>query len=280
MPHSAVGRVSRTAIRVGLALGLTGLVVGCGSEPPVTAADMIHVHDLIVDDGQPTYVATHAGLFELVDGRAELRGEGVDDLMAAVRTDAPELLASGHPDLRAEALRVDGRPPLLGIVVRDGDEWEPRALLGEADFHALAEGDRLLFGADGTSGYLLVSEDDGQSWSRRGAVEVVALAVDPESDENLAGVGLDGRLLLSDDGGVNWRDGSVPDALDAAWTAAGLVVLTEGGDVIGATGDREMLGSVSAAAAITSDGDTLWALVPPAELLRSIDGGRTWMTSR
>ncbi|WCO68041.1 hypothetical protein PO878_04795 [Iamia majanohamensis] len=239
---------------------------------------MVHVHEVLVRDDDTALVATHRGLRRVVDGELVPVGARSHDLMAATLDDG-EILASGHPDLRDPDLIVEGRPPLLGVVASDdGEEWTARSLLGEADFHELVVvGDRL-FGADFTAGAVRVSEDGGRTWaSRAGDVQLVALAVDPDDDDQMLGADLDRGLVGSEDGGATWNDRDGPELVDLDWTADGAFGRDEGGAIYRSEGDSwRQVGDLAAVDALGTRGDELYALQLPATVFRSADGGLTW----
>lgn len=168
---SAVSQRARLTAAVaasGLALTACGNSESTTTEPSTERADddeLIHVHDgLVGAGGSPVYLAAHTGLYELRDGESVPRSDRFDDLMAAAIERDGTLIASGHPDLSREDLRVEGEPPLLGLVESEDESmWTPRSLLGDVDFHALTVADGRLYGADSTSARVLVSDDGGQT---------------------------------------------------------------------------------------------------------------------
>ena len=77
---------------------------------------------------------------------------------------APDrFLGSGHP------APDQTLPPNLGLIEsRDGGQtWQSLSLLGDADFHVLQSAGRRVYGFDATHARLMVSSDDGRSWSER-----------------------------------------------------------------------------------------------------------------
>ncbi|HVM55755.1 MAG TPA: hypothetical protein VM262_21400 [Acidimicrobiales bacterium] len=86
-------------------------------------------------------------------------------------------LASGHPDLRDRRLRVDGKPPLLGLVERGdaGATWEPRSLLGHV-----------------------------RTWERLSSIEITSFAIDPD-DVQRAVAATGNGVVVSTDGGRSWQ---------------------------------------------------------------------------
>lgn len=263
----------------------TSLLAACATDDPdVTAGagqahdDVVHVHDLLIRDDDTVLVATHLGLRRIDGDVLTPVSDDLHDLMAAV-LDGETILASGHPDLRDDTLRVDDRPPLLGVVESsDGDTWSPRSLLGEADFHRLLFVDDVLYGANSSDDSVWVSDDAGRTWApRQGVVQLVAMAVDPVDADRMIGVDLDRGLVRSDDGGDSWTDTGGPELVDLEWVDDGAFGLDGDGDVYRFDeGTWTRVGDLADVAALGTRGDELFALRLPATVLRSTDGGTTW----
>lgn len=240
----------------------------------------LHVHALAVDpeDGQTLLAATHTGLFRVDGDGARRVSEHWHDLMAfAVAADGG-LLASGHPALDTDHLRVPGRPPHLGLVRSDdgGRSWSEVSLLGEADLHALVVTEGLLLGAEATQGSLLASTDGGRSWQERGQVELVALAAQPDG-QLLVGSTID-RVVRSDDGGRTWAPVTAGPAVLATAEDA-FIAADPHGQVHRSTDgvDWERVGSLpSAPEALLGDGARLYAWTVDNGLQVSDDAGATW----
>lgn len=251
---------------------------------PSHDGELVHVHDVLVGaGGSPVYLAAHTGLYELRNGEVVARSDRFDDLMAAAIEPDGTLVASGHPDLSDDELRVEGKSPLLGLVEsNDGSRWTPRSLLGDADFHALVVADGVLFGADSTSARVLVSDDGGHTWKpRAGEAQLLDLVVDPSDLDRMVGVDLDRGLVSSDDGGRSWEDvPEVPELIDLEWTTSGaLVAIDTEGSVMRSTDvgiTWETIASITGAQALGSDGADLYAYAPPVGLHRSADDGESW----
>ena len=209
---------------VGLLLGaaLTA-VTACAAEDdtlpaaqPPAEPGFGHVHGLGVNPAdEKLYAATHFGLWVADDGRLERVGDAHHDLMGFTVLGEDRFAASGHPLLDEDAL-----PPHLGYIVSDdgGHTWQSVALLGEADFHALAHTDDGLYGYDASGGRLLHSPD-GEDWDAR-ATDVRLPAVVPDPDEHthlLAAQAADAtetdtELVRSRDGGQSWEAVDAPAA--------------------------------------------------------------------
>jgi len=256
---------------------------GSGAER-ADEGELVHVHDVLVGaGGTPVYLAAHTGLYELRNGELVARSDRFDDLMAAAIESDGTLIASGHPDLSSEDLRVEGKPPLLGLVESDdGSTWTPRSLLGDADFHALVATEGRLYGADPTSARVMVSDDGGRTWEpRAGNAQLLDLAVDPTDPDQMVGVDLDQGVALSDDGGDTWEPvAGAPELIDLEWTSSALVGLDTEGSIMRST-DAGLTwihaSSMTGAEALGSDGTHLYAYIPPIGLHRSGDDGESWI---
>ena len=171
-----------------------------------------HIHGLAVDPGDAAviYIATHAGLVKgTQDKDRQFVGDDRSDFMGfIIHPTVPGLMmASGHP---AEGSRF---PNPRGVIVsRDGGRtWQPLALEGMADFHALtlsrADGDTLYgWNVGRNPGLYRVSLRNG-TWGRveiRGLAEVYSLGAHPQERETLV-AGTRSGLLVSRDGGQSWE---------------------------------------------------------------------------
>jgi len=275
---------TRSAL-VAIVLGAT-LLAGCGAErreePAAEPAGSQagHIHGLGVDPADGSLlIATHSGLFRAQRGAREVArvGDSRQDTMGFTVVGPGEYLGSGHPDVR------DDLPGLLGLLRSNdaGRSWTPVSLLGQADFHALRASGRTVYGADATSGKLLVSADGGRTWQERTPpAPVLDLAVDPAAPGHLVAT-TEAGLFSSRDAGRRWRplDRELIGLL--TWTDALVLVDGRGAVRRSADGGRTWTeaGSIGAPpAALTSDGRTLLVATPENLVRRSGDGGRTWET--
>lgn len=227
--------LARSIIAVALATA-----AACAPDSPDVVAgadDLGHIHDIVELEGE-LLIATHSGLYRVDEPTtAVLVGTERHDLMA-LTTDGSALQASGHPDLRIDAYRVEGLPAHLGLAESNdgGQSWSVDPdLLGRIDFHALAWAGDVLFGAD-TEGRIRARQPDG-TWNSRGRLDAADLAVDPTDPTHLLAAS-DGALWHSTDGGRTWlADPSAPAITQVEWTVAdGVVAATTGGDIRQATG--------------------------------------------
>ena len=276
-------RRSRLAAVPGAVVATLLLLSGCTGEQdpsasPVPEAALGHVHGLGTDPGSGTlYVASHLGVFTLTDDGTVTRvADRWQDTMALTVIGPGHLLASGHPDLREDL------PVQLGLLEsRDGAEtWQPVALSGEADFHALeAIGDRV-WGYDSVSGRLLTTTDR-QRW--RAVAEgspLVDLAADGDPQSVLATTP-DGRLLRY---GVA---GGPPEEV-AGSPPVVLVDRAEDGSLVGVTADGVLhvagadatgwrrAGEVPGSPHAFDAAGAGWHVATADGVHRSDDEGRTW----
>lgn len=289
MTGSAVPHRTRLAVAVVIsslvlmACGDSGSAIAESGTERITDGDLVHVHDVLVGaGGTSVYLAAHTGLYEMRNGELVARSDRFDDLMAAAIEPDGTLIASGHPDLSSEHLRVEGKPPLLGLVESDdGETWTPRSLLGDADFHALVATDGWMYGADSTSARVLVSDDGGHTWEpRAGVAQLLDLAVDPTDLDQMAGVELERGLAVSDDGGDSWEavEGA-PQLVDLEWTSSALVGIDAEGSIMRSTDGGltwALISSIAGAEALGNYGTDLYAYVQPVRLHRSSDDGESW----
>ena len=135
------------------------------------------------------------------------------------------------------------QPPMLGLIrSRDsGRSWQPVSLAGEADFHVLRFSKGRIYGFDATQGRLMVSDDDGGNWKERRPPAALFDVAVDPRDRDHVVAATEKGLFESRDGGRRWRQLDAQRAGLLAWAPDGLVLVEGQGGV-----------------------------------LRSADGGRTW----
>ena len=210
------------------ALFLTASCAG-GADDGATRNDasepeIVHVHGLGVDPADETlYAATHHGVFRIPEkGKAVRVADRYQDTMGFTVAGPGRVLASGHPSVDDKKLRVEGKPPLLGLIEStDGAEtWRSLSLLGEADFHALGFVEGVVYGHDATGGRFMASRD-GKEWDTRSDIRMQTFAVNPSEPDVVAAVGETG-LIRSVDGGRSWAPAPGPVVQWLSWAEAGL----------------------------------------------------------
>jgi hypothetical protein len=243
-------RRTGTLACLGIALGVGVAVAGCASEdggspaPSVEAAaeaSLGHVHGLGVDPADDTlYVASHHGVFRVVDGTPERVADRWQDTMGFAVVGPGHFLGSGHPDLREDL------PSSLGLIEStDGAQtWQPVSLQGDADFHSIEAVGNRIYAYDSHTGALMVS-DDRTSWNTISKQPLYDLAANPAEPDTVYATTDQGGLIVTTDGdqpvpvdgapvltGIDWQpdgplvgvapDGTVMVADDATtWRQVG-----------------------------------------------------------
>lgn len=278
-----------------LAIVAGALLFGCGEEadgplrlsaptltPQGVAYDpgMVHIHELAIDDSDGTfYIATHTGLYRLLEGGEPQRVAGFVDLMGFTIIEPGVLLASGHP---SPAMISDQKaPPHLGLIrsTDGGLTWESVALLGRADFHVLRPVSGGLYGYN-ASQRLLMFSSDLINWEPRGSVDLYGLVADPHNDNYLIGATPQG-VAISEDGGNRWRmQAGAPRIMAIAWGDLERPVgITRFGDVVELNEELEwekIYGFPAAPEALNLHESTLLAAIRGEGIWQSEDTGRTW----
>lgn len=280
-------RCLRSSVAIG-AVAVSAVISACaasGSDEVIAAAgDLGHIHDLVVGDDGALLVASHSGLWRVVDiDRAVLVGAERNDLMAMTGLDGGALVASGHPDLRLEKYRVEDRPSFLGLARSDdgGRNWEVLGLLGEADFHALVAGDDWLFAAE-ASGRIWQQEGDGE-WDRLGEVEARDLAVNPSDPSRQLAPDYEGNVWGTTDGAVTWsRLDDAPSLVEIEWPATASIVGVSADGALWVTASLEepwqLLGSGPSDVETfhVDDDGRWWITIHGGAIAHSDDNGTTW----
>jgi hypothetical protein len=257
-----------------------------GALPPAEFPEpgVVHVHGLGVDpaDGE-LYAATHSGLFRLPeDGSAATRvANRYQDTMGFTVVGPNTFLGSGHPDFRED------NPPRLGLVESTdaGQTWQPVSLRGEADFHALHAAHGRVYGYEAGSGQFLVSPDR-KTWEARSELPMRDFAVSP-SDADTVLATTERGLARSTDGGRTWKAVPAPALAVLAWSADDSLygvgpdgAVHHSGD--GGTSWTERGSAGGAPEAVTADttegGHVLYVAASERGILQSTDGGRTFTT--
>jgi hypothetical protein len=250
------------------------------------------IGSLTVDPGDGTLIAgTGLGAFRLEAGArrakpfdGELATHGATGAISpnlVLRFTGPgALIASGHPKDAASGL-----PEYLGLI-RSGDggaTWEPVALLGEADLHALDVRGDIVAGQPVDEGKVLVSTDAGSSFEERRPPGVpIDLDLDPARPERIAITTADG-LFVSQDGGGSWRQRDVlTTETHLAWSETGPLYRVDAAGTVMVSDDGgeqwEQAGSAGGGpTTVTVDAKgRLYVALAGAVIVRSDDGGRTF----
>lgn len=271
---------------------------GGSVEDGLAVKEFMHVHGLEIPawaDGD-VLVSTHQGAFRIAEasGDWEWISDEPHDFMgfAAHPQEKGTLYSSGHP-----APDSDLPNPIGFMVSTDGgSSWQPRALQGEVDFHALAvhpQDGEVIYGFDGRQG-LLRSDDGGREWQQvasgdlQQAGGVVSLAGGLRGvDHVLAGTEV--GLLTSSDGGRSWEPLPISGMVTAvavdvdrqrilayAAEAEGLLESTDGGESWRSLGLSLAPDAAGHVAVDPDDPDRIWVGTFEQALWRTTDGGQQW----
>jgi hypothetical protein len=281
---SSRGRTVRIGAVCVVLLGLTLLLAACGEEDSASsgvdfAVEASHVHGLGVNPADGSlFIATHGGLFRAEPGsEAPSRiGKAGYDLMGFTVAGPDRFLASGHPPLD------EADSPHLGLVESsDGESWEEVSLGGRADFHVLRYSGGAIYGFNGLDGRLMVSTDEGTSWSSEQVpAPLFDLAVDPQDPTHIVAA-TEGGLFEAVSGGEKWKqiEGRLgllawpePTSLFLVDGEGRVSVSEDGGQSWRSRGALPQTPVVLYAVSATE----LYAAMPEGAVLRSSDGGRSW----
>ncbi len=245
-----------------------------------------HVHGLGIDpaDGD-LYAATHFGLFRLPeDGSGATRvANRYQDTMGFTVVGPNTFLGSGHPDFREDD------EPRLGLIESTdaGQSWQPLSLRGEADFHALHAAHGNVYGYEAGSGKFMVSADR-KKWETRSTLPMRDFAVSPTHADTVLATSQRG-LARSTDSGRTWTGVPGPALAVLAWKEADTLfgigpdgTVQHSGDGGASWTERGTVGGPPEA--VTFDPGSgagegaLYVAVSKRGILQSTDGGRTFTT--
>lgn len=188
-------------------------LTGCGNNEPASQKTQAPeqaapgtptaIHSLVVDDDK-LLIATHDGLWQHTAGRdrAEPIGDSRRDVMALTAL-GNRLISSGHPDPHDR----EGQPANVGIIEsrNQGNSWQPIALAGKVDIHAIAAAGNTIYGYDIVQEQLIGSGDIGRTWKAvKGITAVTSLAVSPTDASNVL-AGTDQGLKHTVNAGRSWQ---------------------------------------------------------------------------
>ncbi|MFN3708607.1 WD40/YVTN/BNR-like repeat-containing protein [Microcella sp.] len=259
---------------------------------PEEAVAPTRVSALDIDEGAGVIrLATDRGVYvaALPDTDTAARsttvlGDRTDDIKAYQRVGA-RLLISGHP--HDPAASADER---LGLWVGDASsgEWQPFALAGEVDFHAITAAgptpaDAIIAAADTASNSLYYSPDGGESWQKGAVIGATSLAFTSDGSTLVAVTPV--GVKVSTDRGRTFVE---PEAAPALQLVATPPVGTKDWRIVGvdsagalwrsSDGDRwEQFGAlavVPAALALGKSGEVIYVATTEGVFV-SNDGGET-----
>jgi hypothetical protein len=123
-----------------------------------------------------------------------------------------------------------GSPPNLGLIEsRDsGKTWKNISLLGEADFHVLQSSGARIYGFNGIEGRLMVSSDGGRQWARRTPPAAMFDLAIDPRDPDHVAASTERGIFTSTDSGKTWRPRRDDTAGLLAWPAPDRLYLVDG----------------------------------------------------
>lgn len=262
---------------MGSLLAITGCATDDAQKAQSTAVTPFgHVHGIGLNPGDDRlYVASHNGVFRLDDGTSTLVAGRAQDTMGFTIASADRFLASGHP-----AIGSDDPNPLGLISSTDrADTWRPVSLGAEADLHAIDTTEKLIYAYE-SSGTIIRSDDDGQTWDVIAPGEFIDIAADPTSPDQLLATTPTGVLLTIGPDAEPDQVTEAPPMVFVDRTSDGRIVgLDPNGSVfVGSTDaanweERSSLGSRPEALSVRSD---TWFAATDSGLFQSRDEGATW----
>lgn len=235
-----------------------------------------HVHSLDVNPADDRlYVATHTGVFVHTDNGFERVGDSAQDTMSFTIAGPDRFLMSGHPAPDSAG------PAHLGLAESTdaGRTWQTLSLEGEADFHALEVGGDRTYGVDSQTG-LLKTTTDGKQWRDLGQLPAVDVAADPDGTERLLLTDGRGALVQFDGSGQPRLVESAPRLVLLDWVSSDLLVGVGPEGEVHSSGDGgeswQQSGSLpEPPQAFTATADR-WYAATESGILTSTDAGNTW----
>jgi len=268
---------------VGRLLLTLALIAGCSSPDETATAQQAvpigHVHGVAQNPAdQLVYLATHTGVYRLKPGgKPALVANRYQDTMAFTIVAADDFLASGHPAISEDT------PNPLGLI-RSTDRaksWQPVALGGEKDFHAIDVAGPLIY-AYGSDGQLMRTTDR-RSWSTvlRGP-DLIDIAANPQQPEQvLVTTGAGELLRLNTAGSPRLRPvpGAPPLTFIDRIARGNVVGIDENGQVFSSDRDGRSWARLSslpgAPEALNVQSET-WLAATEWGVYSSKDAGRSW----
>ena len=249
---------------------------GAATAPQEGVEAFGHIHSLDVNPADDRlYVATHNGLFVQAEDGFQRVGDDQQDLMSFTIAEPDRFLMSGHPGPGSDG------PPHLGLTEsRDGGEsWQSLSLEGEADFHTLEAVEDRVYGVDSQTGLLMVTTD-GQQWQDLGQLPAADVAADPADPERLLLTDGRGSLVELELGGQPRLVESVPRLVLLDWVADDLLVgVGPEGEVHRSQDGGESwqeTGSLPGAPYAVTATESRWYAATESGIVESTDGGETW----
>lgn len=235
-----------------------------------------HVHGLGVNPADDRlYVASHLGVFRQTGQGFERVADRWQDTMAFTVAGPDHFLGSGHPDTRED------KPVHLGLIESTdaAETWTALSLEGEADFHALEVAGERIYGYDSQTGTLMVTQDR-RTWTTVLTAPLLDVEADPSDPESLVLADQRGQLMRLDADGrptavegaprLGWLDWAEADRLVGLGAEGEVWLSTDGG------AEWSEVGVVPGAPQALTTGAGTWYAASDRGLFSSTDEGRTW----
>lgn len=275
-----------------LAVCLALVVVGCGDDEGRTGSSLVDpakkplINSLSVAPGGAEFlITTNRGLFRINGGEASRiparvrTPEGsspVGKFLAIRALPGGRLIGSGHPDRK-------GLAAFLGLLrsADGGRNWEVVSRYGLADLHVIRPHHDLLFAYDAFLGGLLISRNEGRSWSERGSPpgQVFDFVVDPGDPNHLVASTAEG-IFSSTDQARSWQASAGGSSARLAWPDEGPIYRADEDGLVyeSSGGTWELIGRIEGEPwKLEAVGEEeLYAALADATIVRSTDGGRNW----
>jgi hypothetical protein len=132
----------------------------------------------------------------------------------------------------------ENRPSSLGLIesTDGGRSWEEVSLAGEADFHVLRFAHDRVYGFNALDGRLMLSDDGGETWTEREPPGPLLDLAIDPEDRERLVAATEDGLAISEDDGQSWEP--LSDELGLlAWPEPGRLFLVNGGGEIQASRD-------------------------------------------
>lgn len=281
--------------------GLVLVATGCGAEPQDAAprSDRLvdfskkppYVNALEIDPADQSFLlTTNRGFYRIPEDGGEPRrirsrvvdGSGTSSVGTFLEIDAVgpgEIVGSGHPD------RPEPLPPYLGFLrsTDGGRTFRVVSRLGQADLHQIRRVHDRLYAFDAVLGAILISEDDGRTWTERVTPRQLVLdfVVDPEDPEVLV-ISTEEQIYHSEDGGQKWRPSTPASAARLDWPARDTLIRADKDGTFHVSADNgqtwEERGRVDGEPykLRALDPERVFVALSDGTILETIDGGRTF----
>lgn len=293
----------RRAFAAALALALTLLATGCGSEANLTSttarSDRLvdftkkppFVNALDIDPQTKDFLlTTNRGFYRItpssgkvVPVRGTIAAQGkrstIGTFLELLVVGPGRFIGSGHPDQQGAL------PSFLGFIKSDdnGKTWTAVSRLGNADLHKIIRAHDRMYAFDAVLSAILISGDGGRTFTEnftpRGLI--IDFEVDPADPKRIVASN-ENELFRSTDTGESWRPIDRREGIRLAWPAPGALyrALKDG------TVERSSNGgdTWSAAASVAGEPykfkaiseDELYLALSDGTIMHTTDGAKTW----